>query len=129
MPARSLFLDHFWLKGFSLILATLIWLTIRANLEREAHEQTKTFENQPVSLLADSSEHRAFMLDPAQVSVTVRGPRIVVDSMKDIHTYVELASHAGNTANYNVEVHAPAGITVLIVSPRTVFVRQATESR
>ena len=113
--------------GFSLILATLIWLTIRANLEREPHEETKTFENQPVALLADSSEHRAFVLDPAQVSVTVKGPKTVIDSLKDIHTYVELASHAGNMGNYTVEVHAPAGLNVMLVTPRTVFVRQAAE--
>jgi hypothetical protein len=129
MPARSLFLDHLWLKGFSLILATLIWLTIHASVEREPREETKTFENQPVALLADSSEHRAFVLDPAQVSVTVKGPKTVIDSLRDIHAYVELASHAGNMGNYTVEIHAPAGIAVLLVTPRTVFVRQAAEGQ
>ena len=127
MSLRSFLLDHLWLKGFSLILATLIWLTIRANVEREAREETKTFDNEPVALLADSSEHRAFVLDPAQVRVTVRGPKSVIDNLRDIHAYVELASHVGNMGNYTVEVHAPAGITVMLVTPRTVFVRQATE--
>ena len=28
MPVRFLFLDHLWLKAFSFILATLLWLTI-----------------------------------------------------------------------------------------------------
>jgi YbbR domain-containing protein len=129
MPARSLFLDHLWLKGFSLILATLIWLTIHANVEREAREETKTFDHEPVALLADSSEHRAFVLDPAEVRVTVKGPKAVIDSLRDIRAYVELASHAGNTGNYTVEVHAPAGITVALVTPRTVFVRQAAEGK
>ena len=129
MPARSLFLDHVWLKGFSLILATLIWLTMRASLDREAREETKTFDHEPVALLTDSSEHRGFVLDPAQVSVTVKGPKSVIDSLKDIHAYVELASHAGNMGNYTVEVHVPAGITVMLVTPRTVFVRRAAEGR
>ena len=127
MPARSLFLDHLWLKGFSLILATLIWLTVRASVEREPHEEPKTFENQSVELLADPSERSAFVLDPAQVSVMVKGPKTVIDSLRDIHTYVELASHAGNMGNYTVEVHTPTGITVVLVTPRTVFVRQAAK--
>jgi len=45
----------------------------------------------------------------------------------DIQTYVELANHAGNTANYRVEVHVPAGITVALVTPQRVFVRQKGE--
>src|SRR5580765_5770049 len=105
MPARSLFLDHLWLKGFSLILATLIWLTIHANVERETREETRTFDNEPVALLQDASEHRFFVIDPAQVKVTVRGPKQVIDGLRDIHAYVELASHAGNSGNYTVDVH------------------------
>jgi YbbR domain-containing protein len=129
MPARSFFLDHLWLKTFSLVLAMLIWITIRSNVEREVHEETKTFEHEPVSLLADSSEHRAFVLDPANVSVTVKGPKTVIDSLKDIRAYVELSSHAGNNGNYRVEVHAPAGVALVLVTPKTVFVRQATDGK
>ena len=129
MSARSLFLDHLWLKGFSLVLATLIWLTIRGNLDRDTREVTRTFDKEPVELLVDPSEHRAFVLDPAQVRVAVRGPKAVIDSLGDIQAYVELASHAGNNGNYNVEVHPPAGVTVLLIRPRTVFVRQAADGR
>ena len=57
------------------------------------------------------------MLDPPGVTVTVKGPKAVLDELKDtdIHTYVELANHAGNTANYRVEVHVPAGVTVPVM--------------
>ena len=106
------------------MLATLIWLVIHGSLERETREETRRFDQQPVALLVDASERRAFVLDPAQVSVTLKGPKTVIDSLSDVRAYVELASHAGNMGNYNVEVHAPAGITVVLVTPRTVFVRQ-----
>ena len=125
MSFRSFFSDHLWLKAFSLVLATLIWLTIRGNLERETRKETKSFDQQPVALLVDSSERRSFMLDPAQVSVTVEGPKDVIDNLKDVHAYVELASHSGNPANYNVEVLVPAGVTIVLVTPKTVFVKQA----
>jgi YbbR domain-containing protein len=129
MPLRSLFLDHLWLKVFSLILAALIWLTIHANLDRDTREVVRRFDQVPVALLSDSTERRTFVLDPPQVNVTVKGPKAVIDGLGDIHAYVELASHAGNTGNYTVEVLAPAGVTVVLVSPRTVFVRQAVDGQ
>lgn len=129
MPLRSYFLDHLWLKLFSLILATLLWLTIRSNLDQDTREVTRRFDNVAVALLSDTAERRTFALDPAQVSVTVKGPKAVIDGLGDIHAYVELASHAGNTGNYTVEVLAPAGVTVVLVSPRTVFVRQSSEGQ
>ena len=124
MSFRSFFAEHLWLKAFSLVLATLIWLTIRGNLEKETRQETKRLERQPVALLTDSSERRAFVLDPEEVSVTVKGPKTLIDSLSDVRAFVELASHSGNMGNYNVEVHAPAGVTVVLVSPRSVFVRQ-----
>src|SRR6185503_3029412 len=118
MPLRSLFLDHIWLKIFSLILATLIWLTIHANLDRDTREVARRFDQVTVGLLTDPTERRIFVLDPAQVSVTVKGPKAVIDGLGDIHAYVEPASHAGNTGNYTVEVLAPVGVAVVVVSPR-----------
>ena len=127
MPLRSFILDHLWLKVFSLILATLIWLTIHSNLEREKADGTRRFDRQPVGLMADAAERRAYVPDPARVSVTVRGPRSVIEDLKaeDLRVYVELAGQAGQPGNYPVEVHAPAGVTVVLVAPRTVFVRLA----
>src|SRR6266540_7170854 len=124
MSFRSFFTEHLWLKAFSLVLATLIWLTIRGNLEKETRQETKRLERQTVALLTDASERRAFVLDPEEVSVTVKGPKTLIDSLSDVRAFVELASHSGNMGNYNVEVHAPAGVTVVLVSPRSVFVKQ-----
>ncbi len=124
MSFRSFFTEHLWLKAFSLVLATLIWLTIRGNLEKETRQETRRLERQPVALLTDASERRAFVLDPEEVSVTVRGPKTLIDSLSDVRAFVELASHSGNMGNYNVEVNAPAGVTVVLVSPRSVFVKQ-----
>ncbi len=124
MSVRSFFAEHLWLKAFSLILATLIWLTIRGNLEKETRQETRRLERQSVALLTDPSERRAFVLDPEEVSVTVKGPKTLIDSLSDVRAFVELASHSGNMGNYNVEVNAPAGVTVVLVSPRSVFVKQ-----
>ena len=123
MSFRSFFTEHLWLKAFSLVLATLIWLTVHGNLERETRQETKQLKRQPVALLTDASDRRAFVLDPPEVRVN--GPKTLIDSMTDVIAFVELASHSGNMGNYNVEVHAPAGVRVVLVTPRTVFVKQA----
>src|SRR5262245_42717961 len=101
MSFRSFFVDHLWLKAFSVVLATLIWLTIHGSLEQETREETKQFDQLPVALLVDSTERRTFSIDPPNVSVMVKGPAVVLESLKDVHAFVELASHAGNSGNYN----------------------------
>jgi YbbR domain-containing protein len=121
---RSFFTEHLWLKAFSLVLATLIWLTVRSNLEQEMRQESKRLVGQSVALLTDPSERRAFVIDPATVNVTVKGPKTLIDDLTEVHAFVDVASHSGNMMNYNVDVHAPAGVTVVLVSPRSVFVRQ-----
>jgi YbbR domain-containing protein len=125
MPLRSLFLDHLWLKLFSLLLATLIWLTIRANLNSPTRETTRRFARQPVVLMTESAEYRSFYVEPPQVNVTVRGPAALVEEMndRDIHAFVQMAGEQTMAGMYPVEIHVPHGITVILVSPRTVLVR------
>ena len=81
MALRSLILDHFWLKLFSLILATLIWLTVRDS--GVSSDATRTFVNRPILVLTDKSQHTAVTVNPSVASVTVRGPASFINELTE----------------------------------------------
>ena len=127
MAIRTLILDHFWLKLFSLVLAVLIWLTVRANLGTGSGEATRTFAGRPILLLTDHAEHVAVVANPSQASVTVRGsaPLIQELSEQDIHVYVRLNDRRQSGGELPVHAHTPSGVSVFLVTPATTTIRPA----
>jgi YbbR domain-containing protein len=127
MPLRSLILDHFWLKLLSLILASLIWLTVRANVGTAAGETTRTFANRPILLLTDSAEHVAMAANPSRASVTVQGSAALLRELSehDIHVYVRLNEQRQAGGELPVHAHTPPGAMVVLVAPATTTVKPA----
>ena len=127
MPLRSIFAHHFWLKLLSLVLACLIWLTVKANIGSTAGEATRTFINRPVLLLTDDAEHMAMVANPNQASVTVRGPTLLIQELtdQDVHVYVRLNDRNRLSSELPVHAHVPSGISVALVTPATATVRPA----
>ena len=125
MPLRSIFAHHFWLKLLSLVLASLIWLTVKANLGTTGGDATRTFINRPILLLTDSAEHVAMIASPNQASVTVRGPALLIQEMtdQDVHVYVRLHERSQTSGEFPVHAHVPAGATVALVTPLTATVK------
>ena len=133
MLLRSLIFDHIWLKLFSLVLATLIWLAIRSNLvstesqhaSRVLGEPTvRKLARLPVFLLQDSTGHQPVVVEPSFVDVSVRGSdfRLAELRASDVHVFVRLTE--GRTAgSFPVEVRAPNGITVFLITPASVQVK------
>src|SRR5213593_3032440 len=121
MPLRSLILNHFWLKLFSLILATLIWLAVRANLSNASAEFVRTFVNRPILVLTDNAQHTAVAVNPDHATVTVRGPASLMQFIKDedIHVFVRLGEKRLLMGDLPVHVHVPAGASVALVTPTT----------
>lgn len=128
MPLRSIFAHHFWLKLLSLVLASLIWLTVKANLGNTGGDATRTFNNRPILLLTDSAEHVAMVASPNQANVTVRGPALLIQEMtdQDVHVYVRLHDRNQTSGELPVHAHVPAGATVALVTPLTAAVKPAT---
>ena len=122
---RSLLLDHLWLKLFSLLLATLIWLTVRSTLNSPTRETTRRFARQPVVIMTESAEYRSFTIDPQQVNITVRGPAGLVEDLQErnIQAFVQVSGEQSAAGTYPVEVHVPHGVSVVLVAPRTATVR------
>ena len=127
MPLRSLILNHFWLKLVSLVLATLIWLTVRANLGNASGEITRPFPNRPILVLTDTAEHAAVVASPSTASVTVRGPAALMQELseQDIHLYVRLNDRRQMSGEFPVHAHVPSGARVILVTPATASVKPA----
>lgn len=128
MPLRKLIADQFWLKLLSLVLACLIWLTVRANIGTTSGEATRTFEARPILLLTDSAEHVAMVANPNKASVTVRGPAGLVQELadSDVHVYLRLADSSMAGGQLPIHAHVPAGVSVMLVTPATAAVRPAS---
>lgn len=120
MPLRKLIADQFWLKLLSLVLACLIWLTVRANIGTTSGEATRTFEARPILLLTDSAEHVAMVANPNKASVTVRGPAGLVQELadSDVHVYLRLADSSMAGGQLPIHAHVPAGVSVMLSTLR-----------
>ncbi len=119
MLLRPLIFDHFWLKLLSLVLASLIWLTVKSSLGTSGDESKRIFSNRPIMLLTDSGEHVAMVANPNVASVTVRGPASIVQSMgdQDILVYVRLHDRPQGGDDFPVHAHTPSGTKVILVMP------------
>ena len=129
---RNLFLHDFWLKLFSVVLATLIWITVFLAIQKEvspvaplalAHEK-HTFFNLPVLVLMSSaSDLPAVKVIPSEVEVTVQGdPRALQQlNPRDLHATVDLSDiESARDLRKRVDLTMPPGITRVRVAPEEV---------
>jgi hypothetical protein len=132
MPLRELILNNFWLKGFSAVLATLIWLALsQADLPTDS-KPTNPFSRlkerdvpRAVAVLKSPSEQRVFRVDPAQVTVRLTADQMILDQLnpEDVHAYVNVGALKNPEGSLKVEVHVPRGVSVYTISPAHVDVR------
>ena len=124
---------NFWLKLFSLVLATLIWFVIssnfpsaetRLNLAPFRPSTTKDFRR-PVVVMMPAKNVQPFQVDPTEVTVKVLGEQTVLDKLRedDIEVYVNLMNVQNPQGSFRVEVGAPREITIQQVWPAHVYVK------
>ena len=83
MPFRQFVQHNFWLKLFSLVLASLIWFVVHFDLQNTQNFGNDIFQdmaevgitNVTVSVLASADDPRRFVIKPAAVEVLVKGRR------------------------------------------------------
>jgi hypothetical protein len=121
MAIRPLIFHHFWLKLFSVVLAVLIWLTVRGT----SGETTRTFPNRPILVLTDTSQHPTVAINPTEASITVRGPLSLLQEITDydINVFVRLADRSQFSGELPIRVHVPSGASVVLITPATTFVK------
>jgi hypothetical protein len=122
---RHLFLDDFWLKLFSLVLAVLIWLTVTFASQKEVWTDKRVFLNVPVAVLSSTEDVRDFKVSPSEVAVVVQSDVKTLQNTesKDIRAIVDLSGVAtARELRKPVEVSVPLGVTYVRVAPAEVQV-------
>ena len=129
MSWRDQLLSNVWLKVFALVLATLIWFSVRLKIDRAippppASNTTKlVFPDQPVRLLTDPAGTGRWRPVPARVSVTVSGEPNLLDKLDpgEVQVFVQpLECPGGGSGTNKVQVFTPPGVSLYQVSPLTV---------
>jgi YbbR domain-containing protein len=125
--------NNFWLKLFSLVLATLIWFVISSNF-RSAETPvnitpfrptgSKDFRR-PVVVMMPGKNVQPFQVDPSEVTVKVLGDQSLLEKMRedDIEVYVNLTNVQNPQGSFRVEVSAPREMTIQQVWPAHVYVK------
>ncbi len=134
MSRRSLILHNFWLKLFSLLLASLIWIFIRYRNKSDldlrqtsvVNLTTRDSMHLPVTVMLTPGDERVFKINPKEVFVSVAGESAVLNELlrKDFKAYVDLTDVRHEESSYRVRMHVPVGVTVLRIVPLAVNVEQ-----
>ena len=125
---RDLFTKDLGWKLFSLLLAAFIWLTVHKIIEPKNTANNVTFDNQQVHVVATAADVHLYRVVPDTVSVTVSGApdAIALLQTNQIRATVDLTdieiAKDSKDLKRQVEVSAPAGITLVRVEPQTVGV-------
>jgi hypothetical protein len=125
MSLRNLILQNFWLKFFSIALATVIWLAIYHSIHNEENLNIRV----PVSIQTTPGDKRVFRVIPDEVVVIAIGKRAALfhATRKDIHVYVDLTSFdATESTSQELKADAPPDVNVLEIIPSTVEVQQVS---
>ena len=102
MPLRQLLLHNFWLKLFSLVLASLIWFVVHFDLQNKRDFESELFKdseelsitNVPVAVLTSPEDKRAFLVRPPRVEVILKGKNadLRLISPGEVRVFVDLSS-------------------------------------
>ena len=132
MTLRDLFIKDVGWKLFSLVLATVIWFTVRPVSREPAKPGNplavlvpRTFTNLPVVVMSSAADVRAFKVKPDAVRVTVSGRREIVDALveQDIRVRVDLTGiESARGLQARVTVAVPPGVTFIAARPAEVDV-------
>jgi hypothetical protein len=122
---RYLFLENFFLKLFSLILAVVVWLIVAFASKKEVVTTPRVFTDVAIKVLSATEDVRAFKVNPNTAEVTVQGSTATLQNLhsRDIQALVDLTGVAtARGLRKRVEVTVPAGITLVRVVPEDVLV-------
>ena len=128
MACRDYIVENLRWKIAALVLAVFAWCAIELSIWKDqALGQARVVANQAVAVLSASGDARTFRIDPPEVSVVLRSTAAGVRNLEHqrIFAFVNLAEAPEATElSRIVLVHAPEGVEVLRIEPRTVYVEQ-----
>ncbi|MBI5772580.1 MAG: hypothetical protein HZA89_02420 [Verrucomicrobia bacterium] len=133
MAWRDFILKNFWLKLFSLALATVIWFTVNAILHEPKSDALvddtaqQKFTRVPITVMMNAADTRSFRVVPGEVTVTVSGKFLVLQRItdKDIQAFVNLsAARDIEGAAKKIQIVAPEGVSLVRVDPAMVRIER-----
>ncbi len=133
MSLRYYLLHNFWLKFFSLVLATLVWIVVYTQQTNsttvpgfETGKERRTWEQVSVTVLKTPTDTRLYKITPAAVNVTLAGSPATLDALKpsDLEVFINLANMRYDTRIHQVQVYIRADVNVLSVSPASVAIER-----
>jgi hypothetical protein len=138
MSLRDVIFRNFWLKTFSVVLATAIWFFIHDGIRQDAALQQVRLEHGlpqgyirvPVTIQTEPGDKRVFRWEPTEVVVIAQGEDLALRraAQHDIKVYLNLtAFHSKEPVMEELQVEAPADISVVDISPSAVTVRQVSK--
>jgi len=134
MAWREFFVTNRWQKLAALVLAVLIWLTVRpgsqlAPIIRDLGQEARTFESLPVRVLTRASDLGRYRIEPRTVTVVLRGNPSVIGLVEPVHlnVYVSLTDDGMLIGTRQINVVAPTGTEVVSVLPREALVERQEE--
>jgi len=128
--------NNYWLKLFSLVLATLIWFVISSNF-RSAETPLKLTPirpggardfRRPVVVMMPARNVQPFQVEPSEVTVKVLGEQSILNKLRedDIEVYVNLMNVQDPHGSFRVDVGHPREVTIQQVWPAHVYVKAPT---
>jgi hypothetical protein len=133
MFSRRLIEENLGLKAFSLLLAALIWFTIRFGLHHDVSLTASRLKDQrifgplPITVMTEAADLRSFRVVPSEVTVTVTGNPEMLQRLtsREIQVFVNLVD-AQDTPGMlkKIDVFPPFGISVRKVNPPVVQVER-----
>jgi hypothetical protein len=132
ITVRHLILHNFWLKLFSIALATVLWLAIDYSIHNQQSLNqllTADYIRVQVSIQTKPGEKRVFRITPNEVIVIAVGKDAASfqATRKDVRVNLDLTHFdAKESSTEELRAQAPPGITVLEIIPYTVQVQQVS---
>jgi YbbR domain-containing protein len=130
--------SNFWLKLFSLVLATLIWSVINSNFpSAQTRLDIEPFHpggsrdfRRPVVVMMPARNVQPFEVSPGEVTVKVLGEQSLLDKLRDddIEVYVNLMNVQNPEGSFRVDVAVPRGVRIKELWPAHVFVKSPANS-
>ncbi len=137
MALRQFIQHNFWLKLFSLMLAVVIWFSIKYGIQADISFGQNIVTNPvveesraiPIQILTQSGDARVFKVSPEYVRITCTGESAILRKYRahlDFKAYIDLTDMQKKEREQEIKIHVPSGITVLRILPRSAIVEQVS---
>ena len=129
---QNLILRDFWLKLFSLALASLVWFIVNMAIKKDISPgatlalgptEEVVFRDLPIIVLSPAQDVPSVSVSPKSATVTLQGDKATMRKISnhDIRLLVDLSEESfSKDARRRIEVSTPAGISRVKVEPEEV---------